>query len=75
MSFLVSLLLVLFALVCVVGVLYVVLSEKHQDESKIRYVKSPYGAEPTRSADEKPVETAFTPHEEKTGAGTDQPKP
>ena len=84
MSFLVSLLLVLFALACVVGVMYVVLSEKKEDESKIKYVRSPYAMSaaqpepPKPEADKKPVETVFTPPEEKTGAATDasdQPKP
>lgn len=46
MGSLVSLFIVLAALVTMVGVMYLVLTEKHTDESKINYVQSPYPQPP-----------------------------
>ncbi len=46
----ISIFIVLAALVTMVGVMYLVLNEKHVDESKINYVQSPYAQVPVKPA-------------------------
>ena len=55
MDTLVSLFIVLAALVTMVGVMWMVLREKHVDESTIKYVQSPYPQPPAKPAE--PVRT------------------
>jgi hypothetical protein len=82
----ISIFIVLAALVTMVGVMYLVLTEKHVDESKINYVQSPYAVKPVKPApapvspypDEQAsaavAEAAPEVTEEKTNTAADQPE-